>query len=125
MRLCAGTDFSGCNHQARPDAQRRAWTKRCAPQYTANTLGQLACSRVPDSVFCSSTGTRSASVAVYRHSRHITLWHRHAGTGKSSLVCALCLGLGGNTKVCSLATSALQRVCQCTELVRPGGTVIH
>jgi hypothetical protein len=34
-------------------------------------------------------------------------WPRRAGTGKSSLVCALCLGLGGNTKVHPARTPAL------------------
>jgi predicted AAA+ superfamily ATPase len=31
-----------------------------------------------------------------------------AGTGKSSLVCALCVGLGGSTKVCVAQQSQQQ-----------------
>ena len=47
--------------------------------------------------------------------RALTQWHWLAGTGKSSLVCALCLGLGGNTKVQCLQTPALQCPCLCSE----------
>ena len=64
---------------------------------------------------CCAVELCSVSVTVYHSSRHFTQRHWHAGTGKSSLVCALCLGLGGNTRVRCPQTAALQRPGHCAE----------